>query len=74
MCRITPLKKFQPESLDIHHAIFKNFLDGIIGINEFGLIKAINPAAEFIFGYSQKELLEKNISILMSFLQNSEIC
>ena len=72
MNQINPSNKIQPESLDIYHAIFKHFLDGIIGINEFGLIKAINPAAELVFGYSAEELHGKNISMLMPEPYRSE--
>jgi len=50
---------------DIYHAIFKHFLDGIIGINKLGIIQAINPAAEKIFGYLAAEVVGKNISIFM---------
>ena len=39
--------------------------DGIITIDEQGLIESINPAVEMIFGYTQQELLGKNVSILM---------
>ena len=39
--------------------------DGIITIDEQGLIESINPAVEMIFGYTQQELLGKNVRILM---------
>jgi len=45
----------------IHHAI-----DGIITIDERGIIESINPAALTLFGYlNEKELIGHNISILM---------
>jgi diguanylate cyclase (GGDEF)-like protein/PAS domain S-box-containing protein len=40
-------------------------MDGIITINETGVIQGFNPAAEQIFGYSQQEVMGKNLSMLM---------
>ena len=45
--------------------VFETVLDGIITIDEQGLIDALNPAAEHIFGYGPGELLGKPISMLM---------
>lgn len=59
-------------SMNIYHAIFKHFVDGIIGINEAGIIQAINPAAELVFGYLADEIVGKNISILMPEPYRSE--
>jgi two-component system, LuxR family, sensor kinase FixL len=39
--------------------------DGIITINELGIIQSFNPAAETIFSYTAAELIGKNISTLM---------
>ena len=46
-------------------AIIHNAMDGIITINEVGEILGFNPAAEQIFGYSQAEVMGKNLKILM---------
>ncbi|MDH4284243.1 MAG: diguanylate cyclase [Gallionellaceae bacterium] len=46
-------------------AIIRHVMDGIIMINESGGILGFNPAAEKIFGYSQKEVLGKNVNMLM---------
>lgn len=59
-------------SVDVYHAIFKHFLDGILGINERGIIQAINPAAELIFGYLADEIVGRNISILVPEPYNSK--
>ncbi|MDX8380367.1 MAG: PAS domain S-box protein [Gallionella sp.] len=40
-------------------------VDGIITISEHGLIERFNPAAERIFGYTETEVVNKNISMLM---------
>ncbi|AWZ02382.1 autoinducer 2 sensor kinase/phosphatase LuxQ [Rhodobiaceae bacterium] len=47
-------------------AIAASLTDGFVTIDEQGIIAAINPAVEEIFGYSDQELLGKNISVLMS--------
>ena len=46
-------------------AIIEAALDGIIAINERGIIEMLNPAAARMFGYSSSELLGCNISRLM---------
>lgn len=46
-------------------AIIENAIDGIITIDEFGIIEHINPSAQKLFGYTQQELIGKNVSVLM---------
>lgn len=47
-------------------AIIENAIDGIITIDEKGLIENINPAALSLFGYQSREvLLGENVSVLM---------
>ena len=47
-------------------AIIENAIDGIITIDDRGLIENINPAALKLFGFEQREdLLGKNVSVLM---------
>ena len=46
-------------------AIFDNVVDGILTIDEAGIVEAINPAAERIFGYGAEEVLGQNIKMLM---------
>ena len=45
--------------------IMNNAIDGIITINECGLMETVNPAAAEIFGYEESEMLGKNVSMLM---------
>jgi len=46
-------------------AIVTNAVDGIITINEKGIMESINPAALQIFGYELEEVLGSNIKMLM---------
>lgn len=45
--------------------VIDNILDGIITIDEQGLIKSFNPAAKQIFGYSDADVIGQNVKILM---------
>jgi two-component system sensor kinase FixL len=46
-------------------AILEAAVEGIISIDERGVMQTMNPAAERIFGYSAEEVVGKNISMLM---------
>lgn len=47
------------------NAIIENAIDGIITINNRGIVKSINPSACRIFGYSPEEVIGNNVSMLM---------
>lgn len=46
--------------------IFNSVADGIISLNAKGDIISLNPAGEKIFNYTSHDVINKNISILMS--------
>jgi len=46
-------------------AILDTAVDGIITIDEHGIIESVNQATEGIFGYRSEELLGKNVKLLM---------
>lgn len=46
-------------------AVIETAVEGIISINQFGIIKSVNPAAMKIFGYDSIEVINKNIKMLM---------
>jgi len=53
------------ESLERYRAILDTAVDGIITINERGIIETFNRAAERMFGYLEREVAGRNISMLM---------
>ena len=48
-------------------AIFDAAVDGIITINQSGIIEEVNKAASILFGYDPKEITGKNVNVLMPF-------
>jgi len=46
-------------------AIIENAIDGIITIDDKGIIEHLNPAALELFGYDRAELVGRNVSVLM---------
>jgi len=52
--------------------ILNNTVDGIITINDRGIIESFNPAAERLFGYSESEAIGQNVNILMPDPWHSE--
>ncbi|WPV00668.1 PAS domain-containing sensor histidine kinase [Mucilaginibacter sp. cycad4] len=53
------------ENAALLKAIIENAIDGIITINNHGIIESINPAACNLFQYSPGEVIGKNVSVLM---------
>ncbi len=47
-------------------AILETAVEGIITIDECGIIESFNRASETIFGYSANEVIGKNVNVLMS--------
>jgi len=47
-------------------AILNNAGEGIVTIDETGIIQSFNLAAESIFGYTADQILGRNVSVLMS--------
>ncbi|SCY06016.1 PAS domain S-box-containing protein [Nitrosospira sp. Nl5] len=45
-------------------ALLSNLIDGVASIDEKGVIKTFNPAAERIFDYAESELIGQNVNLL----------
>ena len=46
-------------------AILNNTVDGVITINDRGIVETFNPAAERLFGYSESDAIGQNVNFLM---------
>src|SRR5688500_17872902 len=61
MCPSTPLDRAR----QVLAAIFDSAVDAIVVIDARGLIEAFNPAAERLFGYTEREVIGQNVKMLM---------
>lgn len=53
-------------------AVVDHVLDGIITINEDGVMESVNPAAQRIFGYSAEEMVGRHFTSLVPEADRSE--
>lgn len=54
-----------PEAEERMRSVVNHVVDGIISIDEQGIVLTFNPAAERIFGYAGSEVIGQNIKMLM---------
>ncbi len=54
------------EASEIHlRNLLNTIVDGLITIDQYGTILSANPAAEKLFGYSEPDMLGRNVKMLM---------
>jgi|GEM_PF-975389 PAS domain S-box-containing protein len=53
-------------------SVFDTVIDGIIVIDDYGIIQNTNASAPTIFGYTSAEILGKNVNMLMPEKQKNE--
>src|SRR5580698_419723 len=54
------------EARDRLESVVDHVVDGIITVDDGGLIETVNPADEKLFGYAAAELLGQHIDLLIS--------
>jgi len=67
-----PIEMALRDSEERLRGILHTAVEGIITIDERGRIESVNPAARKLFGYTQQEMVGRNVSMLMPHPYASE--
>lgn len=70
--RVLAMQRSLDEERERAAAICDNLVDGLIVIDDSGLMQACNPAVEKVFGYARNEMIGQNVSMLMPEPYRSE--
>lgn len=52
--------------LSMQNALLEAAVDGIISIDEWGIVQSFNRGAELLFGYNKQEVIGNNVNMLMT--------
>jgi len=63
--------KLKEEEAKIH-AVMENVLEGIVVLNDLGIIQSFNKASEHVFGYAAADVIGRSISVLVPSDKESE--
>jgi two-component system, LuxR family, sensor kinase FixL len=67
-----PVEMALRDSEERLRGILQTAVEGIITIDERGIMESVNPAARKLFGYTQEEMVGQNVSMLMPEPYSSE--
>jgi PAS domain S-box-containing protein len=62
---ITAQKRAEAEQIKLQ-SLLNTVVDPILVIDQHGIVETFNPAAERVFGYRADEVLQRNVSLLMT--------
>ena len=65
MASVSPASYESAQSEERMRSIVNHVIDGIITIDERGVVESFNPAAEKLFGYQRAEVIGRNVKLLM---------
>ncbi|MCH8348493.1 MAG: PAS domain S-box protein, partial [Proteobacteria bacterium] len=66
-----PPKLFQLKDLDQYRrTVLDTMVDGLVVIDEKGIVLNINKAGAEMFGYSEEEIIGNNVNMLMNPYDN----
>ena len=63
---MSPSRDLHSEASSRLAAVIETATDGIIIISKQGIMEVVNNAAALLFGYDKSEMLDQNVSMLMS--------
>jgi sigma-B regulation protein RsbU (phosphoserine phosphatase) len=60
-----PVDQNEQQLGGLYRSVFQSIADALVVIDDHGLIRSFSPSAERTFGYKSKEVVGRNVSLLM---------